>query len=130
MVTNSKEYDKAYYVANRAKIRARQSGYKPPVKPSENSKLLDIYYRSRYKISYADYVAILEKQKNVCAICGKTETQIYAKTGKVKRLTVDHCHNTGKVRGLLCMMCNTAIGKLNDDVSLVEKALNYLKEHA
>lgn len=46
-----------------------------------------------------------------------------------KKLCVDHNHNTGNVRSLLCMSCNTGIGKFKDNIELIEAALNYLKSH-
>jgi hypothetical protein len=76
----------------------------------------------KYGITPEDYNFMLEGQNNVCAICDKPEVQN-------KRMAVDHCHETGKVRGLLCSMCNTAIGKLNDDPNLLDKAAKYLRAH-
>lgn len=75
-----------------------------------------------YGISTAQYESMKEKQKNVCAICFKKET-----TGKIKRLRVDHCHSTGKVRGLLCNKCNIGIGFLQDSLVLLKSAMKYLK---
>lgn len=43
-----------------------------------------------------------------------------------KKLSVDHCHKTGKVRGLLCSNCNTAIGLLKEDINVLKNAINYL----
>jgi len=57
-----------------------------------------------------------------CAICGKTEQE------NKKRLAVDHCHATGKVRKLLCSHCNTALGLVNDDQNILIEMLSYLKE--
>lgn len=72
-----------------------------------------------YGISGTDYERILEKQGGVCAICGSAPHK--------KRLAVDHCHKTGAVRGLLCSICNVAVGLLKDDPELIENALNYLR---
>ena len=60
--------------------------------------------------------------KNRCEICGKTSIE------NKKALSVDHCHKTGKIRGVLCQNCNFAIGLLNDSVNLLNKAIVYLKE--
>lgn len=68
-----------------------------------------------------EYDYMLARQGGGCAICGKTKN----KSGR--RLAVDHCHNTGRVRGILCNGCNVAIGKLNDDPDLVALALAYLR---
>ena len=73
-----------------------------------------------YGISYQEYLMMLETQGGGCAICGTTDT------GKRKAFAVDHCHTTGKVRGLLCSNCNTGIGNLRDDVGLLTRAIEYL----
>lgn len=62
---------------------------------------------------------MLTSQGGTCAICHGTAT--------VGRLAVDHCHLTGKVRGLLCTNCNTALGKLKDSKELLLNAINYLE---
>ena len=72
-----------------------------------------------YGITLEDYDTMLEVQNGCCAIC---------KTDDVKgRFAIDHCHTTGKVRGLLCFDCNTGIGKLKDDPSLLLSAYEYLQ---
>lgn len=78
------------------------------------------YYTRTYKISLEDYNELMMKQGGVCAICGHV-----CKTGR--KLSVDHCHTTGRVRGLLCGECNNGIGKLKDSIPLLEKAIRYLK---
>lgn len=72
-----------------------------------------------YGITPEEYDKILREQGGTCAICHGTES--------VGRLAVDHCHLTGKVRGLLCTNCNQAIGKLKDDAQLLRNAINYLE---
>lgn len=67
-------------------------------------------------------------QNNKCAICFKEETRL-GRSGDITPLCVDHCHKTQKIRGLLCHCCNTAIGKLKDNISLLESAIEYLKKH-
>ena len=75
----------------------------------------------KFSISEADYNKLFEQQNGRCAICNTHQCS----TGKA--LAIDHDHKTGKVRGLLCMPCNTAIGKLNDDPILVQRAADYLR---
>ena len=70
----------------------------------------------------AQYNAQFVKQDGCCAIC-RTSTPAHPN----KHFHVDHDHATGAVRGLLCVLCNTAIGKLNDDPELVARALDYLQ---
>ena len=91
-----------------------------------NDKLRDVKYQQQYGISLDTYNDMLEEQGGKCAICNGEEITRH-KGGNIRRLSIDHCHKTGKVRGLLCANCNTGIGKLKDDVTLVKLALNYLE---
>lgn len=82
-----------------------------------------------FGITQDQYDQMLKDQNGVCAICERPETS-KGRTSKVKCLSVDHCHDTGKIRGLLCFYCNTGIGKLGDSIERIEAALRYLKKHA
>lgn len=86
-------------------------------------KIRDKRYFDKYNITLDDYESMLIKQNNLCAICNQEETF------RNRRLTVDHCHKTGKVRGLLCNKCNLAIGHLGDSSKLLEEALKYIKRN-
>jgi len=79
-----------------------------------------------YGIGIEEYEEMQEIQDNKCAICDNHETALNPKTEEPRDLAVDHCHSTGNVRGLLCSQCNTAIGLLKDDVSILQKAIVYL----
>lgn len=83
--------------------------------------------KSKYGIDLEDYQRILKAQGGVCDICGSSETATLR--GKVKRLAIDHCHETGEVRALLCSTCNTALGKMKDSPDLLRKAADYLEHH-
>lgn len=72
------------------------------------------------------YAEMLTKQGGVCAICAMPETSIN-RAGEIKRLSVDHCHETAKVRGLLCMKCNTGLGGMRHDVKVLLEAIRYLR---
>ena len=78
-----------------------------------------------FNLTVKQYELMLKSQNGKCAICCQPETMKL--NGKIKRLSVDHCHRTGKVRGLLCNNCNTAIGKFNDDPELLRNAALYLE---
>jgi hypothetical protein len=67
---------------------------------------------------------MLVEQNYRCAICGTDKP-----TGKWVVFAVDHCHVTGKVRGLLCNECNRGMGLLRDDATLLRKAADYLDSH-
>jgi hypothetical protein len=76
---------------------------------------------ARFGLTFSAYTALVDAQQGLCAICGQIEP-----SGK-KRLAVDHCHQTGKVRGLLCSKCNTGIGLFNDDPGLLRRVAEYLE---
>jgi hypothetical protein len=82
--------------------------------------------KRRYGISLVDYETMLFSQNGACAIC-KSESP---NKRSAKHFMVDHDHETGSVRGLLCHPCNTAIGLLGDNVLNLESAINYLSTHA
>ena len=75
-----------------------------------------------YGIDINRYNQILESQNYACAICGSTET---GGKGK-KHFSVDHCHTTKKVRGLLCKSCNIMLGEAKDNTRILSKAIEYL----
>lgn len=75
-----------------------------------------------YNISSIDYDNLLASQDNRCKICNIHRDNTH------KGLHIDHCHETGKVRGLLCYKCNTGLGQFNDDPVLLEKAKGYLND--
>jgi hypothetical protein len=77
----------------------------------------------QYGITLEKYLEILEAQNGRCKICG---TDIPGGKGSFH---VDHCHDSGKVRGLLCHYCNVGIGNFKDNISTLASAILYLKEH-
>lgn len=78
------------------------------------------HLKNRYGITIEDYDRMFAEQGGVCLICNRPETQR-------KRLSVDHCHDSGKVRGLLCTTCNIAIGHLLDDPDVIQRASDYVR---
>jgi len=77
-----------------------------------------------------DYLAMVHYQCGTCYICGEKETKVDPRSGRVHMLAVDHCHKTGKVRGLLCAKHNMAIGLLGDDAELIYRSIDYIKGNA
>jgi hypothetical protein len=73
----------------------------------------------RFGLGVEDYDAMLMHQDGGCAICRRPPDPS-------RRLAVDHCHATGRVRGLLCGTCNTALGQMRDDPELLRRAIEYL----
>lgn len=79
----------------------------------------------RYKLTITEFETMIEKQNNCCAICGKE----FNNTKRTKGPYVDHDHNTGKVRELLCHNCNLGIGHFGDNLKLVHLGYLYLLKH-
>lgn len=75
-----------------------------------------------YGLTIEDYNKLLEIQNNVCAICSNK-----CITGR--KLAIDHNHETGLIRGLLCTNCNQGIGKFKENIKYFYKAIEYLKFH-
>ena len=85
-------------------------------------KIKEMAWKRRYGITAEDYNQMFSEQEGCCAICKRHQSEF-----KIA-LAVDHCHTTSRVRGLLCLDCNIGIGKLKDDISLLQSAIDYLKE--
>lgn len=73
-----------------------------------------------YRLTRAERLSLVEAQRGRCAICSRTEAELG------EQLCVDHCHDTGRVRGLLCRSCNLGIGYLKDNSERVWQAFAYL----
>lgn len=95
-----RKYWKKYSKKNTEKIRAKN-------------------FRDRYGIGIEEYEALKDQQDGKCSICETVGHVLY----------VDHCHDTKKIRGLLCQKCNTGIGMLQDSIEVLKKALRYLEKH-
>jgi hypothetical protein len=103
--------------AYRARESARRRAYHRAHKHEISVRRQGGHLKRRYGISRADYAALLARQGGVCAICGKPPE---------KTLCVDHCHSTGRIRGLLCRKCNFGLGCYAEDQAAMIAALAYL----
>jgi 23S rRNA G2445 N2-methylase RlmL len=113
----NKQYQKEYYFRNRAKkLKARKLLYMNTpydVRLAKNNAL-----KHAYKITVEDYDKKLKEQNYCCAICNKHRDEFK------RNLSVDHDHKTGKVRSLLCIICNTNVGVVEDKLEMIQKYLN------
>lgn len=85
--------------------------------------------KRKYGLTRDQYNEKLKFQDFVCAICKEPETSVDPRTGTLKSLAVDHCHKHKGIRELLCNRCNITLGKINDDVDLLQKMIDYLNKH-
>ena len=79
------------------------------------------YLEQAYGLTPDEHAALLISQSGLCAICEQSDSQ---------GLHVDHCHTTGKIRGMLCGKCNRGLGHFDDNTEFLEQALFYLKKHS
>lgn len=132
-----RESKRRYYERNKEKVKAAAKEYrkKHPQKyllrnreyQRERYKADPNYWRSlsikkRYGITLDEFDRLIAAQGNACAICRRPMDQI-------ERKCIDHCHRTGKVRGVLCQGCNVGIAHLQDDPLVALRASEYLARH-
>lgn len=115
-----REYRKTYHEKNKEKLKKyQQDRYYNGNGRLEN---LESKLKKNYNLTLDGYNDLIVKQKGVCAIC-------FNQCTSGKSLSVDHNHDTGKIRGLLCNRCNRGIGLMRDDAIILESAIKYLKEN-
>jgi hypothetical protein len=115
--------DRGREVKKRATVRTlqRDAGY-------GKTNLQKYHLRRTYGIDVADYDRMFRSQGGVCLICNEPETALLR--GKVRSLAVDHCHTSGKIRGLLCNACNNLLRCAKDDEATLLSAVEYLRRQA
>lgn len=107
-----KQYQAEYRDKNREKLNAHK-------RESKTYRALRLKYS--YNMTVEDYNNMLESQQGKCLICDKHYTEVAR-----QYLCVDHCHKTGKVRGLLCHNCNSALGLIKEDENILNSMKSYL----
>jgi hypothetical protein len=132
------EYARQYYLRNREKILARCKAwrennrerananckaYRARHKDKVNARYLKKQLRTLYGLTLEEFNLMTARQNGVCAICGKPPAI------SKKKLHVDHCHRTGKIRKLLCHKCNMGLGAFLDDPEVLRAAASYIEAH-
>lgn len=108
-----------YYKENIDKIKEHYQNNREEILEKDWMRAID----RRYGITIEQYNEMLTKQNGGCAIC-----KTFIPWSRSERFAIDHCHITGKVRGLLCHACNQALGMLNDDPEILRKAAKYIED--
>ena len=104
-----------------------------PVAPShlffsdycKDRSYINSYYMSAYGLSIAEVEELLDSQNHLCAICHEEGFKMHENVWT--KLNVDHCHDSGKVRGALCHNCNRGLGLFKDSVIKLKSAISYLE---
>jgi hypothetical protein len=99
---------------------------RPEIKSERYESLRKWMLNKKYKLTPEEYKRILDEQKGVCKICGKKQEKWWVSELN-GGLSIDHHHSCGRVRGLLCSNCNTAIGLLCEDTKIMRRAIQYIK---
>ncbi len=121
---------KQWYAANRetviAKVKAWQqenkdhlNAYRREYRKGREAEAREGHLKRKFGLTQADYDELLARQGGGCRICGK-------RPGKIS-LHVDHDHETGEIRGLLCVGCNNALGQFHDEPRLLLRAVDYVQ---
>lgn len=109
----------------RARNPEKLAAYQRNRPPRPASVRRDQQLRRQYGIDQDRYNELVDEQDGRCAICQEIPAPV---NGKRIALFVDHCHETSRIRGLLCTNCNVAIGHMKDDVSRLRAAIAYLED--
>ena len=124
-----RERDKHSSRLRRANMTEEQKGAyrkqrsKDKMTDSQKKERRALHLRKAYGLTIDDYSRMRADQGGRCAICGNTKPE------GGRELAVDHCHMTGKVRGILCSKCNTGLHVLEKDVQRFQRMIQYIEHH-
>lgn len=112
-----KEFDKKYYL--NAKVNRKEDFFKQ----RKNANL-----KKNFNITLEEFNQMLSNQNNLCMICRTPFNLEHNRKEMERKACVDHNHQTGKVRGLICNNCNTGLGRFKDNIELLREAIKYLEK--
>jgi hypothetical protein len=118
ILSRRKDKKSVYDQERRENLRAEGKLKKPDPDMQREQRM-----KREYGITIQDYEAMVKAQNNECAICFASGDQ-----ERNRRLVIDHCHASGKVRGLLCNKCNLLLGHAQDTIGRLERAILYLSD--
>jgi hypothetical protein len=118
-----REWQREYNKKNRKRINESQKEWvkKNPDKRKAIQRRAD--FKAKYGITPEVYDKMLVSQKHLCAICLEHQSKFKLS------FAVDHCHETGKVRALLCTNCNTALGLIKENHQTMQRVISYVMRH-
>ena len=118
---NRKQYPSSY-----CKTCANQRRIDYAYRPASKKVVRRMHLKADFGLTIEQYDSLFQAQDGKCAVCGKPETRLNP-DGTLRRLAVDHCHFTKKIRGLCCAHCNCGLGHFMDDPELMEAAAKYIR---
>ena len=129
VAAQQRERHKRWYEKNKEKVMENQREYVKKNRTRVRNRGYDYHLKTNYGMPIEEYRKIAEMQEYKCKICSREFMRDIEmdKETKYSRLVVDHNHDTGAIRGLLCHKCNLGLGMFQDDLQLLLKAYDYLK---
>lgn len=118
-----------YYQKNKERARLNGARWKKANPDKIRLKNRKLQLKTQYGLEWDTFVELFNKAEGKCEICHKPLQLAGAKEDVIESASVDHCHTTGKVRGLLCRSCNVALGHFKDSRLHLENALAYLDKN-
>lgn len=140
---NIEKPETSFYHRNKSKGHL---GLKYMCKACENNKAKDRYHdkykhseelpkksytnklKREYDITEEEFLTLWNKTKGKCGICSVDMWSVLVENSKGRKAAVDHCHDTGLVRGIICHKCNGGLGQFDDKLEFLKKAVQYLQE--
>lgn len=121
-MTTTPEYKKAWRERNLDRLREYQRQYRqrPDVRERRKVSLRNGHLRRKFGITIEEFHSMLQDQGSRCKACGGNADMGYG-------FHVDHCHSTGRIRGILCHGCNTALGLVRESPDRLRKLADYLE---
>ena len=114
-----------YRAKHREELRKKGRAYYHRVSRAAKNKRL----KTRYGVTIEWYDNKVKQQNNCCAVCETPERAIQSTTGRLRPLSVDHDHENGHARDLLCTRCNAILGMLENYPDITQKLILYLRKH-
>lgn len=111
-----------YYKKHRNLNLQRYNNYRQKWLQNNSEKRKESWFRCRYGIELIEKEQMLKDQNYKCKICDKPENKNF-------KLHVDHSHKSGKVRSMLCLNCNVALGNVKEDLNIAKNLINYIMEY-
>ena len=127
-IEDKRKYHREYMKKRRLRNSPQERAYQKKYRDNNKDKRKNGMLKFRFNLTLEEYNTMLESQGGVCKICGNPETAKKSNSEDVRMLCVDHDHDTGKVRGLLCTKCNVQLGHYEKCKPRAEEFEKYLDE--
>lgn len=126
-----RERERAQRDADKRKAQQKLSYARldPEAKEARRADGRERAMKRTFGITMAEYEVLWAQHGGVCGICHRAESEVEPRTARLRRLAIDHDHDSGRIRGLLCRKCNTALGLIGDDRAVAASLLAYLERH-